>query len=84
MQIGSGQLDSRGVCQCAAVEAVKGMGREKGVEETRTSDVADEYDLVFLEVHPLKGFVKGAGHDFVGTAGAICRGPGAIDETGHA
>jgi hypothetical protein len=35
-----------GVCECPAVQTMEGMAGEKGVEQSRTSYVGDEYKLV--------------------------------------
>ena len=77
------QFEARRVGQGPAVKAVHGVGVEKGVEEARAADVADNGDLVAGQAHVGKGPVQGPGDLVVGAPGTKDRRAFFIEQAGH-
>ena len=46
------------------------MGMKKGVEESRTPDIAHHHYLIALKTHVLERLIKDTGNSFVGAPGA--------------
>jgi len=45
LQVRSRHFDTGGIGQCPAVQAMKGMGVKKGIEQARTSDIGHDGNI---------------------------------------
>ena len=78
-----GEFEPRRIGQGPAVQAVQGMGVEKGVEQTRAADVAHHADPLAGESHLPKGLVQGVGDALVRATRAEHRRPRRIQQAIH-
>ena len=60
-----GQFDTGGIGEGSAMQTMECMRAIKSIEQTGTADVADQDNLIFLNLHVLEALIQCARHDFV-------------------
>jgi hypothetical protein len=66
------------------MQAVQGVGVEKGVKEPGAPDVTDQGDVMASEPQILKSLIQGLDHKIMGASRAKHRRPVGVEQTRHA
>ena len=83
VQVRAGHFNPGGIGQGATVQAVEGVGIEKGVKQTGAPDVRYDGDLLSSESHALKGLIQRRNDPFMGASRTEDRRAILIQQTIH-
>lgn len=83
LEVRPGELEPHRVGQSPAVEAMEGMGVEKGVEQARAADVADQGHVRPGQPQGNQGPVEGVDHPLMGAPRTENRRPVSVEQASH-